>query len=145
MFKYNPSLCSFSLQLIFFAEKPFYGNYSTLDSHINTVISHMFTYLSRWRRKPWQGLLCGWVKWSKSFMLHNVLPHWSDCWCIVFSRFCKWKGNCFYQTIVIFLYVKRYCLCCQKHALSVEQKLWHSKKNYGKNLTWNLVYKNKLF
>ena len=33
-------LCSFSLQLIFFSEQPFYGNYSTLDSHTNTVISH---------------------------------------------------------------------------------------------------------
>ena len=51
MFKYNPLLCSFSLQLIFFSEKPFHGNYSTLDSHINTVISHMFAYSSRWRPK----------------------------------------------------------------------------------------------
>ena len=51
MFKYNPLLCSFSLQLIFFSEKPFHGNYSTLDSHINTVISHMFAYSSRWRAK----------------------------------------------------------------------------------------------
>ena len=36
---------------------PFYGNYSTLDSHTNTAISHTFAYSSRWRRKPWQGLL----------------------------------------------------------------------------------------
>ena len=35
----------------------FYGNYSTLDSHTITVISHAFVYLSRWRRKLWQGLL----------------------------------------------------------------------------------------
>ena len=37
----NPCFCSFSLQLIFFSEQPFYdyGNYSTLDSHTNTVIS----------------------------------------------------------------------------------------------------------
>ena len=48
--------CSFSLQLIFFSEQPFYGNYPTLDSHTNTVISHAFAYSSRWRRKPWQGL-----------------------------------------------------------------------------------------
>ena len=34
--------CSFSLQLIFFSEQPFYGNYSTLDSNTNTVISHAF-------------------------------------------------------------------------------------------------------
>ena len=49
-------LCSFSLQKIFFSEQPFYGNYSTLDSHTNTVISHAFAYSSRWRRKPRQGL-----------------------------------------------------------------------------------------
>ena len=35
-------LCSFSLQLIFFSEQPFYGNYPTLDSHTNNVISHVF-------------------------------------------------------------------------------------------------------
>ena len=40
MFWDNPLLCSFSLRLIFFSEQPFYGNYSTLDSHTNTVISH---------------------------------------------------------------------------------------------------------
>ena len=40
----------------FFSEQPFYGNYSTLDSHTITVISHAFAYSSRWRRKPWQGL-----------------------------------------------------------------------------------------
>ena len=32
-FIYNPLLCSFSLQFMFFSEQPFYGNYSTLDSH----------------------------------------------------------------------------------------------------------------
>ena len=36
----------------FFPEQPYYGDYSTLDSHTNTVISHAFAYLSRWRRKP---------------------------------------------------------------------------------------------
>ena len=36
----------------FFSEQPFYGNYSKLDSHTNTVISHVFAYSSRWRRKP---------------------------------------------------------------------------------------------
>ena len=29
--------CSFSLQVIIFSEQSFYGNYSTLDSHTNTV------------------------------------------------------------------------------------------------------------
>ena len=46
----------FSLQFIFFSEQSFYRNYSTLDSHTNTVISQAFAYSSRWRRKPWQGL-----------------------------------------------------------------------------------------
>ena len=41
----------------FFSEQPFYGNYSTLDSHTITVISHAFAHSSRWRRKTWQGLL----------------------------------------------------------------------------------------
>ena len=35
----NPLLCSFSLQLIFCSEQLFYGNYWTLDSHTNTVVS----------------------------------------------------------------------------------------------------------
>ena len=61
MFKYNPLLCSFCLQLIFFSEKPFYGNYSTLDSHTNTVISLTFAHSFRWRRKLWQGLLSRWL------------------------------------------------------------------------------------
>ena len=39
----------------FFSGQPFYGNYFTLDSHINTVISHAFAYSSRWWL--WQGLL----------------------------------------------------------------------------------------
>ena len=59
---------SFSLQIISSSEEPFYGNYSTLDSHTNTVISHAFAYSSRWRRKPWQGLLatcCTWT-WSSA-------------------------------------------------------------------------------
>ena len=50
----NPLFCSFSLQVIFFSEQQFYGNYWTLDSHKNTVIFHTFAYSSRWRRKPWQ-------------------------------------------------------------------------------------------
>ena len=57
---------SFSLQFIYFLKQPFYGNYSTLDSHTNTVISHGFAYSSRWRRKPWQGLLIikKWFVWK---------------------------------------------------------------------------------
>ena len=31
--------------LIFFSEEPFYGNYSSLDSHTNAVISHNFVCL----------------------------------------------------------------------------------------------------
>ena len=29
---------------VFWSEQSFYGNYSTLDSHTNTVISHTFAY-----------------------------------------------------------------------------------------------------
>ena len=56
MLTYNPLFSSFSLQVIFFSEQTFYGNYSTLGSHTNTIISHTLAYSSRWRRKPWQGL-----------------------------------------------------------------------------------------
>jgi len=42
--------------IIFFSEQPFYGNYSTLDSHANTVISHALANSSRWLPKQWQGL-----------------------------------------------------------------------------------------
>ena len=31
--------------------------YSTLDSHTNSVISHAVAYSSRWLPKPWQSLL----------------------------------------------------------------------------------------
>ena len=37
---------------MFFWEQPFYGDYSRLDSHTNTVISHMFPYLSTVRNIP---------------------------------------------------------------------------------------------
>ena len=37
---------------ISFSEQPFYGTYSTSDSHANTVISHAIAYSSRWLRKP---------------------------------------------------------------------------------------------
>ena len=40
----------------FFSEQPFYGHYSTLGSHTNTIIFHTLAYSSRWRRKPWLGL-----------------------------------------------------------------------------------------
>ena len=42
---------------IVYSEQSFYGNYSKLDSHTNTVISQAFAYSSRWRRKPLQDLL----------------------------------------------------------------------------------------
>ena len=69
---------SFSLQIIFFSEQPFYGNYSKLDSPTNTVIFHAFAYSSRWRWKPWQGLLSGN---RNMFSLYpNYLRKWSVWW-----------------------------------------------------------------
>ena len=54
-----------ALVRIFFRTAGNYGNYSTLDSHTITVISHAFAYSSRWRRKPWQGLFS--LAWLLSF------------------------------------------------------------------------------
>ena len=54
----------------FFSEQPFYGNYLTLDSHANTVISHAFAYSSRWCRKPWQGWSIGFASQKGDFVFH---------------------------------------------------------------------------
>ena len=56
---------------------PFYGNYSALDSHANTVISHGFAYSSRWCRKPWQGLFPEekWTVMSLSYAKPSRSPH----------------------------------------------------------------------
>ena len=45
-FQYNSYERSVRLQIIFLSEQPFYGNYSSLDSHTNTVIFHAFAYSS---------------------------------------------------------------------------------------------------
>ena len=45
-------LCFAALVYNWYFVHSFYGNYSTLDSHTNTVISQTFAYSSRWRRKP---------------------------------------------------------------------------------------------
>ena len=37
------------MQFKFSAKQPFYGNFTTLDSHTNAVIFQAFAYLSRWR------------------------------------------------------------------------------------------------
>ena len=57
-FFFSTILCFVALvyNSFFFSEQPLYANYLTLDSHINTVISHAVAYWSRWRRKPLQGL-----------------------------------------------------------------------------------------
>ena len=71
---------SFSLQLIFFSEQLLYGNYSTLDSHTNTIISHAFAYSSRWCQKPWQGLFDGLQWFSKpKFLLWQPQSLWGKC------------------------------------------------------------------
>ena len=45
----RPCHCFDSHSYFFFSEQPLYGNYSTLNSHTNTVISQAVTYSSRWR------------------------------------------------------------------------------------------------
>ena len=41
-----------SFQFINFSEAMFYENYLTSNFHTNTVISRLFAYSSKWRRKP---------------------------------------------------------------------------------------------
>ena len=41
-----------SFQFMNFSEAMFYKNYLTSDFHTNTVISRLFAYPSKWRRKP---------------------------------------------------------------------------------------------
>ena len=41
-----------SFQFMNFSEAMFYENYLTSDFHTNIVISDVFAYSSKWRRKP---------------------------------------------------------------------------------------------
>ena len=84
------------LQFIFFSVKPFCGNYSTFDSHTNIVISHMFAYSSRWRRKPWQDLYT-----SKTLLLKELYRFFQSIIAVVvifllgFHEFCCDAGSVF--------------------------------------------------
>ena len=48
----NPFTSAKSFQFMNFSEAMFYESYLTLDFHTNTVISDVFAYSSKWRRKP---------------------------------------------------------------------------------------------
>ena len=52
-FSSNPFPSAKSFQFMTFSEAMFYENYLTSDFHTNTVISILFAYSSKWRRKPW--------------------------------------------------------------------------------------------
>ena len=59
----------------FFQNSRFYGNYSTSDSHTDTVLSHAFAYSSiSWRRKPSRGL------WSVKSCRFKSQPISRSCW-----------------------------------------------------------------
>ena len=47
------SIQTLLFQACYFLEAMFYENYLTSDFHTNTVISSLFAYPSKWRRKPW--------------------------------------------------------------------------------------------
>ena len=49
---YHPFPRAKSFQFMNFSEAMFYENYLTSDFHTNTVISSLFAYPSKWRRKP---------------------------------------------------------------------------------------------
>jgi len=91
----------------FFQNQPFYGNYSTLDSHsdTNTVISHTFAFSSRWRRKLWQGLFKYDVKEPTLTMFEKSIGHVDP------SYSCKWSvfqwGRDFYKCAAIVITKQR--------------------------------------
>ena len=51
-FSLTPFSSAKSFQFMNFSEAMFYENYLTSDFHTNTVISSLFAYSSKWRRKP---------------------------------------------------------------------------------------------
>ena len=51
-FYQNPFPNAKSFQFMNFLEAMFYDNYLTSDFQTNTVISSVFAYSSKWRRKP---------------------------------------------------------------------------------------------
>ena len=114
------------VQIIFFSKLPFYGNYSTLDSHTNTVISHSFAYSSRWHRKPWQGL----------FLTNSLF----------YSYRCKrgWSWPCFDKTLPALLC--KSCCCYanyyffSKISISKERGLYPKKVNLSLTFTQRLGY-----
>ena len=60
----------------FFSEQPFDGNYSALDFHINTVISHTFAYSSKMASKTVKNVYCKsvstFVKFDHTYVLLNL-------------------------------------------------------------------------
>ena len=83
----------------FFSGQPFYGNYFTLDSHINTVISHAFAYSSRWWL--WQGLLSQklplerkyYVSWTEKLSGSEMNCKFNELtWILFFHLFLLWFG-----------------------------------------------------
>ena len=93
----------------FFSEQPFYGNYSTLGSHTNTVISHAVAYSSWWLPKPWQGLMnwivtCEWilkqmVKEEFSRQFKNMMKYPPNLFKINLFKVWSWKGTQFAEII----------------------------------------------
>ena len=95
----------------FFSEQPFYGNYSTLGSHTNTVISHAVAYSSRCLPKPWQGLMnwivtCEWilkqmVKEEFSRQFKNMMKYPPNLFKIKLFKVWSWKGTQFAFPLVL--------------------------------------------
>ena len=78
--EYNPLFCSFSLQVTFFAEQLFYGNYWTLISDINTVRPSSFfspfnivrpTQIFGIFKKKSYDVVKPFLTWNSSFNLKN--------------------------------------------------------------------------
>ena len=95
----------------FFSEQPFYGNYSKLDSHKNTVISRV----SRWRQKPWQGLFP---------IIRYIFPRAWYFYIYIWQLANKAK-----------YYMKNSadrggCLSCTKAQMHINSRIWKRSKSY---------------
>ena len=110
----------------------FYGNYSTLDSHTNTVISHALAFLSRWLPKPWQGL---WKRFEAKHEREKLFAYVQKMHCvfqnILFPPKLYYQGSTRNKLLVVKAQVSENELRCsfrvaEKNCCTLKKLLLHS-------------------